>query len=357
LDGLPFDDRRWDAFVESSSTRPIPQLTAWALANASDGWRMTRVATSTPSGVVGGQLLLHRMSRSPWSRAYAPRGPVAEHLDAGTIAAFTRVVREEARRLRVVSVVIDPEVEAGAGWEARLAAEGWQRNPEPSSRTRIIDLTLSEEAILAGMHRKCRQSIAKAERLGVRTREGTGDDVAVFHALHVATQHRAGRKAHSEGYFRGLWEGLAPRGAIRLLFAVAPGTEEPLATVLLVSCAGRVADVYGGTSTEGERRRANYLLKWEAIRSSRAAGLREYDLWGLPSPGVAEFKRAFGGREVEYVGFWSLVTDRLGWSALRLVRLIRGGIRRDRTSAPDGGTGDHAHGDGSRGGLDDGRSG
>ena len=36
--------------------------------------------------------------------------------------------------------------------------------------------------------------------------------------------------------------------------------------------------------------RANYLLKWEAIRSSREQGATSYDLWGLATGGIAHFK-------------------------------------------------------------------
>jgi lipid II:glycine glycyltransferase (peptidoglycan interpeptide bridge formation enzyme) len=69
--------------------------------------------------------------------------------------------------------------------------------------------------------------------------------------------------------------------------------------------------------------RANYLLKWEAIRRSREAGAEEYDLWGLPTAGIAHFKEGFGGREVQYVGAWDLDLDRLGAMAIRSAEAAR----------------------------------
>ena len=68
------------------------------------------------------------------------------------------------------------------------------------------------------------------------------------------------------------------------------------------------------TAAGGESR-ANYLLKWEAIRSSREAGATSYDLWGLATGGIAHFKTGFGGREVRYIGAWDLVLDPLGRQA------------------------------------------
>ena len=62
----------------------------------------------------------------------------------------------------------------------------------------------------------------------------------------------------------------------------------------------------------GADSRANYLLKWEAIRSSREQGATSYDLWGLAHAGIAHFKTGFGGREIHYVGAYDLVLDPLG---------------------------------------------
>ena len=62
----------------------------------------------------------------------------------------------------------------------------------------------------------------------------------------------------------------------------------------------------------GADSRANYLLKWEAIRTSREQGATSYDLWGLATGGIAHFKTGFGGREVRYIGAWDLTLDPLG---------------------------------------------
>ena len=83
------------------------------------------------------------------------------------------------------------------------------------------------------------------------------------------------------------------------------------------------------TAAGGESR-ANYLLKWEAIRSSREQGATSYDLWGLATGGIAHFKTGFGGREIRYIGAWDLVLDPLGRQAYELaqrarVQLARGG--------------------------------
>ena len=102
------------------------------------------------------------------------------------------------------------------------------------------------------------------------------------------------------------------RAATRGCCSPRPPDGEPLATLFLVRCGPRVVEPYGGMTVAGGDSRANYLLKWEAIRSSREAGATSYDLWGLATGGIAHFKAGFGGREVHYIGAWDLVLDRLG---------------------------------------------
>jgi lipid II:glycine glycyltransferase (peptidoglycan interpeptide bridge formation enzyme) len=73
----------------------------------------------------------------------------------------------------------------------------------------------------------------------------------------------------------------------------------------------------------GAESRANYLLKWEAIRSSREQGATSYDLWGLATGGIAHFKTGFGGREVRYIGAWDLVLSPVGRRAYELAQRAR----------------------------------
>jgi lipid II:glycine glycyltransferase (peptidoglycan interpeptide bridge formation enzyme) len=80
----------------------------------------------------------------------------------------------------------------------------------------------------------------------------------------------------------------------------------------------------------GADSRANYLLKWEAIRSSREQGATTYDLWGLAHAGIAHFKTGFGGREIAYIGAWDLVLDELGRRTYSVAQTARVKVARLR---------------------------
>ena len=240
---------------------------------------------------------------------------------------------------------MEPEADDTAERAGRPRGSGWVPAPHVQpERTLHHRPGPDEAAILADMHRKCRQSIAKSERLGVRVVESGGERLAEFYAIHTDAMRRAGIAPRDRGDVpgtcgrssrRGAWPGCcSPRTAT---------TGAALATLFLVSCGPRVVDLYGGTTAEGGRLRANYLLKWEAIRRSRDAGFRQYDLWGLPREGIAQFKSGFGGVEVDYVGAWDLVTDRVGHRVLRVGEVGRQRYRRwryrdvHRPDAPDPG--------------------
>jgi hypothetical protein len=86
----------------------------------------------------------------------------------------------------------------------------------------------------------------------------------------------------------------------------------------------------------GADSRANYLLKWEAMRTSREQGAVSYDMWGISHEGIEHFKAGFGGREIKYVGAWDLVLDPAGRLAFDGAQVGPGPNRRLAPRHPQG---------------------
>jgi len=153
---LEQDPALWDAFVAASANPSYLQVTAWAAIKAPNGWGSLRVAVGGAHGPIGGM----------------PRGPVSTgSLTPSDVPAFTERLRKVARMKRLAYVRIEPEVEAGAGAgvEDALRSAGWVAAPhvQPDT-TRIVDISVPEAEVWAGLHRKARQSVNKSERQGVR---------------------------------------------------------------------------------------------------------------------------------------------------------------------------------------------
>ncbi|HET9615422.1 MAG TPA: peptidoglycan bridge formation glycyltransferase FemA/FemB family protein, partial [Candidatus Limnocylindrales bacterium] len=289
-------------------------------------------------------VLLRRPRPLPWAFAYAPRGPVTPSWSAESVEAFTSAVREPAALPgRVSHLRIDPEVEAGVDADADGAlrrafrGHGWRpAAPIQPNATRLIDLTADEDALWGDLRKKWRQYVNKARHAGIVVSDADRSALPEFYRVYRETADRAGFLIRTEAAYRDVWDAFAPGGNARLLFARRPDGEA-LATLFLVRCGTRVVEPYGGMTVDGGESRANYLLKWEAIRSSRERGATSYDLWGLATGGIAHFKTGFGGREVRYVGAWDLVLDPLGRQAYERAQAARVWWARRRAGLSGGG--------------------
>jgi lipid II:glycine glycyltransferase (peptidoglycan interpeptide bridge formation enzyme) len=342
------DAAAWDAFVADGEPASYLQLSGWAVVKAVNGWTHERLITDAGGDVelVGAQVLIRRPRPLPWAFAYAPRGPVTRRWTPESVASFTDLVRTTLRATddRVSHLRIDPEIERNVGPDAdgairhALRAAGWRpATPIQPNASRLIDLTADEDALWGDLRKKWRQYVNKARHAGITASDADGSALPEFYRIYRDTADRAGFLIRTEGAYRDVWNAFAPAGNARLLFA-RDRDGEALATLFLVRAGRRVVEPYGGMTEAGGASRANYLLKWEAIRSSREQGASVYDLWGLATGGIAHFKTGFGGREVQYIGAWDLVLDPLGRQAYERGQRARVWWARRRAGLRGGGS-------------------
>lgn len=322
----------WDARVRAHPRATYLQTTAWATVKAPNGWQSRLVLAgdgATPADP-GAQLLVRPLPALPWRLGYAPRGPLVEPWTPEAAERWTARLRSNAGLEGIALVRMDPELEAGEASESvidRLRSVGWRRagNAQPDA-TRIVDLRADEAALWSDVRKKWRQYVNHARGAGVVVRDVDADAEPAalerFGAIIRETSVRAGIPVRTLSAYRDLWAAFRPTGEAQLLFAE-DATGAALAALLLIRCGHRVTEPYGGMTGPAADLRANYLLKWEAIRRSREAGAEEYDLWGLPTAGIAHFKEGFGGRKVSYVGAWDLDIDGLGATAIRTAEAAR----------------------------------
>ena len=269
-----------------------------------------------------------------------------ERWDRASIEAFTQLARAglQGASPRASHLRIDPEIEAGADRDeggavtGALLAAGWQPAAaiQPAA-TRSIDLAGDEEALWGDLRKKWRQYVNKARSGGVRIVDAGPERLDEFYRIYEETAARAGFLIRAASAYRDIWDAFAPAGRARLLFAEhADG--EPVATLFLVRAGGRVVEPYGGMTQAGAESRANYLLKWEAIRSSKEQGATSYDLWGLAHAGIDHFKTGFGGREIRYVGAYDLVLDAFGRKTYAVAQRARVRVERLRHGLRGGGS-------------------
>jgi peptidoglycan pentaglycine glycine transferase (the first glycine) len=321
------DAAAWNAFVERAPYHAFPQLWEWGEVRALGGWTPVRLAIGPDHDhpVAGAQLLLRRVPVIGWSLAYVPRGPIGDLDDPVVRDALVRALRGLGREERIATVRADPEAQPSSAYGTALLEAPWREAPKVQPpTTRVLDLSVGEDALKANLKRKHRQYVNKAERAGIEIERFDGSTppdvigpaLADFNRIYRLTADRAGFVAREAFYYERVWSIFAPTGRVRLSFALRDG--ERVATLFHFTCGERAVESYGGMTDAGAEVRANYLLKWSAIADFAREGYRVYDMWGLATGGIRQFKEGFGGEEIEYVGARDLALRAPADAALRV---------------------------------------
>ncbi len=330
------DRDAWNAFVEDAPYRNFPQLWEWGELREPSGWRPIRIAVGERPNqpLAGAQVLIHKVPLLGWRLGYAPRGPLGQLDDPAIRHALTAALRDLATTEGIATLKVDPEATSDDPFGAALLAPPWRRSAKVQPpRTRVVDLSLPEDDLLAALRQKHRQYVHKAERAGItveRVDPATDPTTALadFYRIYAHTADRAGFVVRVPAYYERVWRLFGPAGHARLFFATLDG--ERVATLFHFTCGDRAAEAYGGMTDAGATSRANYLLKWEAIRAFKADGFTVYDLWGIATGGIAQFKEGFGGRQVVYVGARDLPLRPAQDAALRFLLPAYGIAQRAR---------------------------
>lgn len=333
------DSDAWNRFVEAAPYHSFPQLWEWGEVRAAAGWDPVRLAVgpARDQPVAGAQLLLRRVPLTGWHLAYVPRGPIGALDDPATRVALHAALRALGRARRIATVRADPEATSETPFGQALLGAPWRPAPKVQPpTTRVIDLSVGAEALRAGLKRKHRQYVSKAERDGVTVErvDGTAPSdtvtaaLADFNRIYRFTAARAGFVARQPAYYDRVWATFASTGRVRLSFAVRDG--ERVATLFHFTCGERAVESYGGMTDAGAEARANYLLKFAAISDFANEGFAVYDMWGLATGGIRQFKEGFGGREIAYVGARDLALRAPVDAALRVAIPAYGLLQRAR---------------------------
>jgi lipid II:glycine glycyltransferase (peptidoglycan interpeptide bridge formation enzyme) len=309
----------WDRDLgERASPSPLLQSWAWGEVQSRAGWTVERVRLD--GGAMASVLV---RGVGPVREAYVPRGPVPPtHTSMEALVAWARTKR--FARLRV-------EPEALAEFAHVLGELGFTKaEATQPANTRIVPLG-EPASVLAAFDRGTRYNIRLAERRGVLVEEGA--DAAVLAQQSAAVEEREAINLPRQGYYELL---LALLPWCRTYVARHPTTGEALCAVLVARHDGRGYNLFAGRSGAHADLKANDLAHWRAIGACAEAGLADYDLWGIPPAGagadhpwhgLGQFKKGFGGTEVDYAGAWELILSETGSRLIALEKKARGRIR------------------------------
>jgi peptidoglycan pentaglycine glycine transferase (the first glycine) len=323
--------RAWDRHVEATEASGFMQTSWWARFREPLGFEHFAVTIRHEGAIVGGALVGRWEFAPRQCFYYVQEGPLLPEGDG----AFARQVfdavlqRIEAHRRadtgRVSHLRIEPRWRPPAGFAPGFAAPAFSDIYREPRRTLCLDLRQSDEALLAQMKPKGRYNIRVAQRHGVVVVEdNSAQGLADFVRLYQRTADRQGIDRKPASYFRSMHALASP--PLSLLFAEHRGRR--LAAALVLRCGRRATYFYGGSLAVQRRVMAPYLLHYEAARRARDAGCDGYDLWGVapserpdhPWQAISEFKRKFGGVELDFGPTLDLIYDAAAYARFRALQ-------------------------------------
>jgi lipid II:glycine glycyltransferase (peptidoglycan interpeptide bridge formation enzyme) len=310
-------DERWDAFLDSVPGAHFEQLSGWGAVKARYGWHVFRIIAMQAGQPVGGVQVLTRRLGKIGVIGYVARGPAVGPGQAGLDELLVEEVNRIARRESWIYCVHDYPYQ-GQALASFMAGKGYGPHPDgipPSGlmqATSLVDLSGTEEAILARMNRNTRRNIRTAEKSDLVFSLGTAADLPRFRELMVetCTRRNAAPTPPQKDYFLNLWDELGQSGRVRL-FVVRSGPHI-ISGLFAFAFSDTLRLWKSGWSGSDAEKSPSHLMFWEAIRWAKARGFRKLDLvWMDPEDakrvargeperenfrtGITHFKLGFGG--------------------------------------------------------------
>jgi serine/alanine adding enzyme len=269
---------------------------------------------------------LSRLPRLFSTRSIAYGGLLAVRDERGPEAAAMLLERNESLTpgpslFTEVRNVADPSVV-----DARLRGAGYEFAEHLNY---LVDLRRSPDEVLAGMDARVRSTVRQALRKGEVevTMASDGPTRTAAYGLLAGVYRRVGVPLADRSLFEAAFDVLGPRGMVRLWLARVEG--RPAACIVALLDGRRVFYWYAGSDRSLARSKANELVTWSVLEWGAANGYETFDWGGAGSPdepyGVRDFKRKFGGDEVNFGRYTRVhAPNRLAVSS-RAYRVVRVG--------------------------------
>ncbi len=347
----------WNELIASLPLPHLLQTWEWSQVKAKFGWQALPFVWlsqppegSKPSGgsIAAAAMILERsIPVSGFARRmsvlYIPKGPNLDWNDIPLRARVLDDLQAFARRRGAIFVKLDPDVPLGMGVpgsedarddsggqaaRSELLRRGWifSREQIQFRNTVLIDLTPTEDELLARMKQKTRYNVRLAQKKGVTVRAGRAEDFPLLYRMYAETSVRDSFLIRGEDYYQTVWRIFDQSSIINRQSSV-PLSEpliaevdgQPVAAVSIFYFAGQAVYLFGMSRDVHREKMPNFLLQWEAMRRAKALGCKTYNLWGAPNEfnesdglwGVFRFKEGLGGYVLRAIGAWDFTPSPL----------------------------------------------
>lgn len=279
----------------------------------------------------GFTLTIHPIPHTKYTIGYLPKGslPTKELLET---------LKELGNHYNCVFIQFEPNVINTETNQRVLKKLGLTPSHHPlfTKFTFTLDLSLSEEALLAQMHQKTRYNIRVAQKKGVVVTEDNSDSAfAQYLTLTDETTTRQKFYAHTHSYHKKQWETLPhtpSKNSLSAHLLTAKFENETLVAWIVFIFNNTLYYPYGASSSAHKDKMASNLMMWEAIRFGKKMGCTAFDMWGAlgknpdttdPWYGFHRFKENYGSVHTEFVGSFDYVLNPFAYKMYQILDTIR----------------------------------
>ena len=198
-----------------------------------------------------------------------------------------------------------------------------------AEHTVMIDLTKSEEDLLAGMRRQTRYEVRRADKLGIEVEWDNSEEM--FQEFHQVQIETAIRQHFVPPDLKTLMAECMAFGRQARIYVSRTSDGEAIAYGLIF-WDGAEAEYFEAASTElNQKLPGSYALLWRAMRDLKELGVKRFNLWGIAPPGqknhryagVTTFKTGFGGEVVEFVPAHDFIVNKARYQLNLAVETLR----------------------------------
>lgn len=263
-------------------------------------------------------------------------GPILDWQNQKILCQVFQDIKEQGQRQACVFVRVRPQLELSCHSLQLMRKLGLQKAPMYLSveYAGILDLTQSEEQILAAASQSLRRKLRKATKNQIKIEKSTDPAVVqTFYQIQLQTAQRQNFFTFSEDFLTKQFAAFAAHDEV-VMYTAKLG-DQVLAQNFMIFYGNEASYHYGVSSHLGTKYSAAPLLHLEAMRDARRRHITRYNFWGIVAEddtkhrfyGVSSFKRSFGVQELKYTPAHDIVLNRPKYFLTQLIEALRKKIR------------------------------
>ncbi len=310
----------WENFLLVCNEKTFLQSWNWGDFHQSLGNKVWRFGIFDSGNLVAVALTI-KIAAKRGNFLLTPHGPVGSK---NVVAVLLEKLKALAKQEKADFIRISPIIERSEEHIAIFKNLGFRQGPlhyHPESSWKL-DISKSEDELLAGMRKTTRYLIRQAEKNSdIEVIKSTNvADMELFYKIHTPVAKIQKFVPFSLEYLKNEFSAFLPDNNISLFFVKYQG--KYIATAFEIFWSGIGFYHHAALLPQYHKLPASYLLQWEAIKEAKNRGCALYDFWGYADPvknpkhpyaGPTLFKMGFGGYKDEYVKTRDFIISKKYW--------------------------------------------